>query len=222
MPYNRRMSTIPNHSANRASSTARINARLDMRAERTIMKQSQKTIAADVVSDASNTALVTIATVKGAARGVIASAARAELGARMGVKTYAQWAVGSAPASAQEWADFALVAYGRINHAAATDDSGTKRAISKAARTADTKARAALAALIVTAAGDDMPLPLHSGMSLPDMQAWASALPADQGAYETRATRLIAAIGAAAEVTSMLDTWTAQTSAAAVVSDAMA
>lgn len=185
------------------------------------MKQSQKTIAAAVVSDASNTALVTIATVKGAAKGAIASAARAELGARMGVKTYAQWAAGIAPSSAQEWADFAVVAYGRINHAA-TDDSGTKRAISKATRAADTKARATLAALIVTAAGDDMPLPLQSDMSLPDMQAWAGALPDNPNAYETRAARLIAAIGAAAEVASLLDAWATQTSAAAVVSDAMA
>lgn len=184
-------------------------------------KISQKTIAAAVVSDASNTALVTIATVKGAARGAIASAARAELGARMGVKTYAQWSAGPAPASAQEWADFAVVAYGRINHAA-TNDSGTKRAINKAARAADTKARAALAALIVTAAGDDMPLPLQSDMSLPDMQSWAGALPRDTGAYETRAARLIAAIGAAAEVVSLLGTWEAQTRAAAEVSEAMA
>ena len=193
-----------------------------MRAEGiTMAKQSQKTISAIVVAEASNTALVTIATVKGAAKGAIASAARAELGARMGVKTYAQWASGPAPSSAQEWADFAVVAYGRINHAA-VDDSGTKRAISKAARAADTKARAALAALIVTAAGDDTPLPLQSDMSLPDMQAWAGALPDDLGAYETRASSLIAAIGAAAEVASLLDTWAAQTRAAAEVAEAMA
>lgn len=185
------------------------------------MKQSQKTIAAAVVSDASNTALVTIATVKGAARGVIASAARAELGARMGVKTYAQWAAGLAPASALEWADFAVVAYGRINHVA-VDDSGTKRAISKAIRAADTKARAALAALIVTAAGDDTPLPLQSDMALPDMQAWSGALPDNPGAYETRAARLIASIVAAAEVASLLSTWAVQTRAAAEVAEAMA